>query len=307
LQSTLVLRLWENKVFQLLLDEGHIESELVEEMRSWRHSGFNVDRSVCLQAGDFAAINRLAQYMARCPFSLARLIRITPEGKVLYKAEKDHCQHYPNPVSEDLFGGVARNFQVLGPLDFLAEITQHIPNKGEHPIRYYGCYSNKSRGQRAQRAQQAAAQTTGASPSGEQTSSLESTPAPPSSSDTPGQPPANPPPPIAGAAKPVRRRWAILIQRIYQVDPLRCPQCGGAMKIIALIEARQEEVLRKILQHCGLWHDPPARAPPKPPTPSRPQGSVPQRDSGFVVEPDGEFLEHTRRQRIDQPELPWEP
>jgi hypothetical protein len=135
-----------------------------------------VDRSVCLQAGDFAAINRLAQYMARCPLSLARLIRITPEG-----------------------------------------------------------------------------------------------------------------------------------QRIYQVDPLRCPQCGGAMKIIALIEARQEEVLRKILQHCGLWHDPPARAPPKPPTPSRPQGSVPQRDSGFVVEPDGEFLEHTRRQRIDQPELPWEP
>jgi hypothetical protein len=160
---------------------------------------------------------------------------------------------------------------------------------------------------KTQRAQQAAAQTTGASPSGEQTSSLESTPAPPSSSDTPGQPPANPPPPIAGAAKPVRRRWAILIQRIYQVDPLRCPQCGGAMKIIALIEARQEEVLRKILQHCGLWHDPPARAPPKPPTPSRPQGSVPQRDSGFVVEPDGEFLEHTRRQRIDQPELPWEP
>jgi hypothetical protein len=31
-------------------------------------------------------------------------------------------------------------------LDFLAEVTQHIPNKGEHPVRYYSWYSNKKRG-----------------------------------------------------------------------------------------------------------------------------------------------------------------
>jgi len=35
---------------------------------------------------------------------------------------------------------------VFDPLDFLAEVTQHIPNKGEHQIRYYGWYSNKKRG-----------------------------------------------------------------------------------------------------------------------------------------------------------------
>ena len=39
-----------------------------------------------------------------------------------------------------------RNFQILPPLDFLAEFTQHIPPKGSHLIRYYGWYSNKSRG-----------------------------------------------------------------------------------------------------------------------------------------------------------------
>jgi len=44
---------------------------------------------------------------------------------------------------------VNRNFQVFDPLDFLAEVTQHIPNTGEHTIRYYGWYSNKSRGMRA--------------------------------------------------------------------------------------------------------------------------------------------------------------
>jgi hypothetical protein len=35
---------------------------------------------------------------------------------------------------------------VFAPLDFLAEITQHIPDAGEHLIRYYGWYSNKSPG-----------------------------------------------------------------------------------------------------------------------------------------------------------------
>jgi hypothetical protein len=33
-------------------------------------------------------------------------------------------------------------------LEFLAAVTQHIPDKGEHQIRYYGWYSNKNRGLR---------------------------------------------------------------------------------------------------------------------------------------------------------------
>ena len=92
-----------------------------------------------MTAGDRDGLERLAQYLARSPFSLARLIRITPVGKVLYKAEKDRGQRYPQPASEDLFGGVARNYQLFEPLDFLAELVQHIPNKGEHLVRYYGC------------------------------------------------------------------------------------------------------------------------------------------------------------------------
>ncbi len=78
------------------------------------------------------------------------------------------------------------------------------------------------------------------------------------------------------------------------------------MKIIAFIEARQEDVIRKILQHCGLWHDPPARAPPKPAPASRHSAAAPQRDPGFTVEPDGDFIEHARREHLDQPDLPWE-
>ena len=52
------------------------------------------------------------------------------------------------PNGDDLLPGPKRNFQIFDPLDFLAEVTQHIPEQGEHLIRYYGWYSNKKRGHR---------------------------------------------------------------------------------------------------------------------------------------------------------------
>lgn len=79
------------------------------------------------------------------------------------------------------------------------------------------------------------------------------------------------------------------------------------MKIISFIEARQGDVVRKILQHCGLWHDPSARASPKPSSASQAAGSIPQTDPGFTREIDPDFLEHARREQRDEPELPWDP
>jgi hypothetical protein len=32
------------------------------------------------------------------------------------------------------------------------------------------------------------------------------------------------------------RTWAMLIKRIYEVDPLACPKCGGVMKVVSFIE-----------------------------------------------------------------------
>jgi hypothetical protein len=46
--------------------------------------------------------------------------------------------------------------------------------------------------------------------------------------------------------------WAILIKRIYETDPLECPKCGGAMKILSFIERRQRDVIERILRHCNL-------------------------------------------------------
>ena len=48
-----------------------------------------------------------------------------------------------------------------------------------------------------------------------------------------------------------RKSWARLIQKIYEVDPLVCPKCQGAMRIISFIE--DMPVIREILQQLGLW------------------------------------------------------
>ena len=111
--------------------------------------------------------------------------------------------------------------------------------------------------------------------------------------------------PARSAYGPPSADWAILIKHIYQADPLRCPKCGGTMKIIAFIEAHQPDLIRKILEHCGLWHDPPPRAPPRssPPSRSAEGGSSPESDSapGITHEVDPDFLEHVHREALDQP------
>ena len=119
-----------------------------------------------------------------------------------------------------------RTEQTFDAIDWLARLAVHIPNKYEQLVRYYGFYSNKSRGMRKK------AETDDAIPSiapGEMTS------------------------------KQFRRRWAMLIQKIYEVDPLCCPNCQNQMRIISILEAGP--IVRKILEHLDLWdvrnHDPP--------------------------------------------------
>ena len=222
---------WQEAVIALYLAEDKIEPELVENMRTWPHSGFSVEQSVYLQAGDCAGIERLVGYMTRCPFSLSRLVKVSETGQVVYKAEKDACRAFRDPQRDELVRGPKRNFQVLDPLEFLAEFTQHIPPKGAHLIRYYGWYSNKARGMRRKAAEASA------TASGE---------------------PAAPAPARSRASQ----TWAMLIKRVYEIDPLACPECGGVMKVIAFIEPPQGDAIEKILKHCGLWSPAAPRAPP---------------------------------------------
>jgi hypothetical protein len=100
-------------------------------------------------------------------------------------------------------------------------------------VRYYGYYSNKSRGMRKK----------GDSPSPENSE-------------------ANTAPTIIESdlsRKKFKKNWARLIQKVYFVDPLSCPKCSGNMRIISFIE--DDAIIKKILMHLNLWHpqnhDPP--------------------------------------------------
>ena len=61
IDTQLLLLAWQNKVFDLLLAAGKIDQEMVDQMRSWPHSGFSVDNSVYLPPHDTAALQRLAE------------------------------------------------------------------------------------------------------------------------------------------------------------------------------------------------------------------------------------------------------
>ena len=88
----------------------------------------------------------------------------------------------------------------------------------------------------------------------------------------------------SGDAGPVPARsrasqtWAMLIKRVYEIDPLACPCCGGQMKVIAFMEPPQSDVIEKILRHCGLWCPSSPRAPPA--------------EDGWVHDPGGDADSH---------------
>jgi hypothetical protein len=58
------------------------------------------------------------------------MIKVTDDGKVIYRTGKSKCLRFPELRDEQLKAGTSRNFQVFEPLEFLAEVTQHIPDKG---------------------------------------------------------------------------------------------------------------------------------------------------------------------------------
>ncbi len=124
-------------------------------------------------------------------------------------------------------GKTQRTFDAL---DRLALLTTHIPNKSEQMVRYYGYYSNKSRGLRKKAGKD------------KEISAL-------IDSDI--------------SRTGFRKNWARLAQKIYNVDPLKCPKCEGKMQIISFIE--QPAIIRKILKHLNLWdiriNDLPAKKP----------------------------------------------
>jgi hypothetical protein len=179
--------LFRAKVIHLLLQEKLLPPERVQVLYSWKHSGFNLHAGQPMPPEAKADLEDLAQFILRNPFSVEKMTLESPGDLVIYRSR--------------LNARINRNFEVFTPTDFLAAITQHIPEKGAQMIRYYGWYSNKMRGVRQR-----------------------------------GLPPervfrrpgGSPPPP----AKLPSKRWRDLILRVWHVDRSVAPSaktpCGSS-------------------------------------------------------------------------------
>jgi hypothetical protein len=190
-------------------------------MLGWTHSGFSLDMSVKIPAGSSPTREALAQYIARPPVSLSKMLVEEHGGSVLYRSEY-------NPYFKT-------NARLFPALEFLVQLLQHLPEPRSHLVRRYGLYSSRSRG-----AWIAKPWLVRLAPEGW----LQ-------------QHPQQPPPPMRAvpqdSAQPSvstresRSAWARLLAKVYEVDVLHCSRCGSPMKVLAVITDPSE--VRRILLH----------------------------------------------------------
>jgi Putative transposase len=77
------------KVLGLLLERGMIGADVVENIRSWKHSGFGVDKSVRIEAGGRPGLERLLRYIVSCPFRIERVIKLGLCDSVIYVPDEE--------------------------------------------------------------------------------------------------------------------------------------------------------------------------------------------------------------------------
>ncbi len=158
----------------------------------WRHSGFNVYCGPTILPNNHQGLEDLARYIIRACFSAERMT---------YLPAKDALDGQAKAIYRSKDGGISKTFEALdwsrqkaeGCIHSLQRVS-HIPNKGEQMVRYYGYYSNKSRGMRKK-----------AGSDDQMLALAESA--------------------VSSAA--FRKNWVRLIQKIYQIDPLLCPSARG--------------------------------------------------------------------------------
>ena len=152
---------------------------------------------VTVPAGDGRALEALARYCLRNPVSLSRL-RWEPGSAT--------ATYLPRPGHDD------EKAESLDALDFLARLLAHVPDPRRHIPHYYGAYSNVVRSKLKARRQ---AQPT--------------EPLAPGPGEAASPPPASASPSLAA----LRRGWAQLLRRVYEIEPLVCPRCQGVMRVVA--------------------------------------------------------------------------
>lgn len=182
--------------------------------------GFSVHATRRVSANDRSALERLARYVLRPPLAQERL-KVLSDGRVSFEMKR-------------AWSDGTRTF-IFEPTDFLAKLAALVFPPRMHRIRYHGAWARRSRLRKLVM------------------------PAPPVEEANCGHSEAA----NADAARMAKRRprydWAKLLKRVFRVDVLACPKCGGRMQRIQWV--MKQDVIRKILTSVGLPADSPGLVP----------------------------------------------
>jgi hypothetical protein len=204
--SAILEEAWRRAVLGWFVAEDWLDEDAAVAMLAWPHSGFGAHLGPRIAADDRAGLLRVARYAARAPVAESRLRYHAARAEVELVSE----------ARDGPYVGVHR----LSALEFLARWVNHVPERYETRIRYYGAFATRRRvWWRARGVVQVPVAEPGSS-----------------------EPAADGP-----ALRARRRRWAELLRLVYAVDVEVCARCGGAARIVGFVT--EPAVARRILAH----------------------------------------------------------
>jgi len=126
-------------VLQALLQKQLLSPEDVDNILGWPHSGFSVFIGDPIDPCDADRLLFVARYLKKCPVSNERIHILEQNGSTTIRYLS--------------FKNGEKSFRDFEPLEFLAELSQHIPDTWEQTTRFLGAYSSRTRGARKAQAQ----------------------------------------------------------------------------------------------------------------------------------------------------------
>jgi hypothetical protein len=248
----------------------YIDPENLPELEGERCasvSGVSLHANVAVPARDRRRLERLCRYVARPPVATERLSRLE-DGRLLYRLKhrwRDGTTHV-----------------VFEPQELVEKLAALVPPPRFHLVRYHGilgpCASERDRVVPGEAGAEKRVRTSPRKPDGDRPVESRSTAAGQgherASSHDHGTPldqegnraaptPSSLAEPLPAsdesALRPRRLAWAELLRRVFAVDVLQCPRCGGRMRLLAAIQP--PDVTEAILDCLEL----PSRAPPTAP------------------------------------------
>jgi hypothetical protein len=220
--------------------DSHLEAHARQRKSRWAGNveGFSVHAGTAVAAGNHFGLEQLLRYCARPSVSLERLSRL-PDGRFAYRVK--------HPIGN-------KTHRVMEPMEFMARLASMVAPPRYPLVRYFGVFAPGSRdrkrvvpGRAAKRTRCCAAHETA-----KRASTAAANEAMPARDEAPERASAIA---LAAPISPAldggtRIPWADLLRHGFDLDALRCPRCAGTMRVLAVVQDR-DECLR-YMEHAGI-------------------------------------------------------